>query len=79
MTSKTAPQQDNLLGICHALGETFGFNPIFLRLALLVGLVIAPQASVIAYAVAGVAVLASKLLVRTSRSSKQRVVTLARA
>ena len=35
MTTHTTPQQDNLLGICHALGETFGFNPLYLRLALL--------------------------------------------
>ena len=76
MTANTAPQPDNLLGICHALGETFGFNPIFLRLALLFGLVVAPEAAVIAYAVAGVAVLASKLLVRST--SKPLVKAFAR-
>ena len=74
MTTQTAPQHDNLLGICHALGETFGFNPIFLRLAFLVGVVLAPEASLIAYGVAGVAVLASKLLTRNS--NKQRVPAL---
>jgi phage shock protein PspC (stress-responsive transcriptional regulator) len=65
MTTHTTPQQDNLLGICHALGETFGFNPLYLRLALLPPLVIVPQFTLLAYAAAGVAVLASKLLVRS--------------
>ncbi len=77
MTTQTAPQPDNLLGICHAIGETFGFNPIFLRLAFLIGLVLAPEGSMIAYAVAGVAVLASKLLIRSG--GKQRVNVLTHA
>ncbi|WP_420136382.1 PspC domain-containing protein [Sphingomonas sp.] len=70
MISPAKQQQDNLLGICHALGETFGFNPLYLRLALLLPLVLAPQVTLIAYGAAGVAVLASKLLVRnrTKRS-----------
>ena len=71
MTTQTAPQHDNLLGICHAIGETFGFNPIFLRLAFLVGLVLAPEGSMIAYGVAGVAVLASKLLVRNGNAKRR--------
>ncbi|WP_442681317.1 hypothetical protein ACSBM8_09190 [Sphingomonas sp. ASY06-1R] len=65
MTTQTTPQQDNLLGICHALGETFGFNPLYLRLALLPPLVIVPQITLLAYAAAGVAVLVSKLLIRS--------------
>ncbi|WP_116089667.1 PspC domain-containing protein [Sphingomonas crusticola] len=75
MTTQTAPQHDNLLGICHALGETFGFNPIVLRLAFLVGLVLAPEGSMIAYGVAGVAVLASKLLTRSSSKRPVQVLT----
>ncbi|HWI87522.1 MAG TPA: PspC domain-containing protein [Sphingomonas sp.] len=56
--------QDNLLGICHALGETFGFNPIFLRLVLMVGVIVSPQITVIAYLVAGIAVLVATLVTR---------------
>ena len=78
MTTQTAPQHDNLLGICHAIGETFGFNPIFLRLAFLIGLVLAPEASMIAYGVAGIAVLASKLLIRSGNTTQRaRVLTQA--
>lgn len=64
MTSQTAPaaaHRDNLLGICHALGETFGFNPLYLRLLLLVGIMLDARLALIAYAVAGIAVLAAKL------------------
>jgi len=73
MTSQIAPQQDNLLGICHALGETFGFNPLYLRVGLLLPLVVAPQATMIAYGVGGIAVLASKLLVRGSTKQRTNV------
>ena len=41
MTAETKPlaaPKDNLLGICNALGSDFGFNPLWLRLAL--GLVV---------------------------------------
>jgi phage shock protein C len=66
MTNQTAPrpQHDNLLGICHAIGETFGFNPLILRVSLLVAVMANAEATLIAYAVGGVAVLAAKLATR---------------
>ena len=74
MTTQTAPStdRDNLLGICHALGDTFGFNPLFLRLALLVGVMVNAEVAVIAYAVAGVAVLTAKLATRSSSKKRER-------
>lgn len=74
MTTPTAPaaSHDNLLGICHAIGETFGFNPIFLRLALLVGVALNAEASLIAYGVAGIAVFAAKLLTRGDGKPRTR-------
>jgi phage shock protein C len=60
----TAPQQDNLLGICHAIGTDLGFNPIYLRISLAIMLLFSPLAMMIAYGAAGVLVLASRLLVR---------------
>lgn len=62
----TAPQADNLLGICHALGETFGFNPLFLRIALLIAVMINAEATLITYLVAGIAVAIAKLATRRS-------------
>lgn len=57
----TAAQKDNLFGICHAVGEAFGFNPVFLRVALAVLLLFNPEAMLIVYGTAGLAVLASRV------------------
>jgi phage shock protein PspC (stress-responsive transcriptional regulator) len=67
MTNQNAPiARDNLLGVCHAIGDTFGFNPLYLRLVLLVGVMLNAEIAVAAYAVAGIAVLAAKLATRSS-------------
>ena len=70
----------NLFGICHALGETFGFNPLFLRVALLVGVMINAEVALIAYFTAGIAVLAAKLATRDRRkTASKRTLALTRA
>lgn len=53
---------DTLLGICEAIGQDFGFNPIFLRLAFGVSLLWNPLASLAVYGALGIAVMASRLL-----------------
>jgi len=63
-TPAAQPAKDNLLGICHAIGEDFGFNPIWLRLVLAVGIVATPEIVLTLYAILGAAVLASRLLTR---------------
>ena len=80
MSNQTAPapQHDNLLGICHALGETFGFNPLFLRIALLIAVMINAELALTAYFVAGAAVLVAKLATRSS-SKRARMPTLTEA
>lgn len=55
--------KDNLFGVCAALGEDFGFNPIWLRLALGVGLLFAFEAVIAGYFAVGAIVLVSRLLV----------------
>ena len=67
-THSAAPARDNLLGICHAIGEDFGFNPIFLRIPLAVALIADARWTLIAYAAMGLAVLASRLLVRAPKA-----------
>jgi phage shock protein PspC (stress-responsive transcriptional regulator) len=52
-----------LLGVCEALGEDFGFNPLFLRIPLAVLLLWNPTAVVGAYVVMGLLVLASRLAI----------------
>lgn len=70
-TQTEAPAaKDNLLGICHAIGEDFGFNPIFLRIPLAVGIIFSAQWTLIAYAAMGVMVLASRLLIRKPKAAK---------
>ena len=53
---------DTLLGVCEALGQDLRFNPIWLRIALSVGLLWNPWAMIAAYLGLGVAVAAARLL-----------------
>lgn len=45
-----------LLGICEALGEDFGFNPVFLRIALSLALFFSPVGAIAVYAGLGLLV-----------------------
>ena len=68
-TQPDAPAaRDNLLGVCHAIGEDFGFNPIFLRIPLAVGIIVSAKWTLIAYAAMALAVLASHLLIRKPKA-----------
>lgn len=58
--------RDNLFGICHALGDIFGFNPLYLRIAMLVGVMLDAEVTLIAYFSAGIAVLVAKLATRSA-------------
>lgn len=59
-TAPAAPQ--NLFGICHRVGEDFGFNPLWLRLAFASALILNPVAVIASYFVLGAIVLSSRLL-----------------
>ena len=65
-TRTAVRKKDYLIGICHALGEDFGFNPDYLRIALAVMLLVNAEVTLIAYGITGVLVLASRLLTRHS-------------
>jgi phage shock protein C len=60
--SNVFTRDDTFFGICQALGEDFGFSPNWLRLAMGVGLLFAPLATLAAYAGAGVLVVLSRLI-----------------
>lgn len=62
-----APQ--NLFGICAAVGEDFGFNPLWLRLAFAGLLILNPVAVIGAYFALGAVVLLSRLLFPNRRSA----------
>jgi phage shock protein PspC (stress-responsive transcriptional regulator) len=80
MTDQAKPlasPKDNLLGICNALGEDFGFDPLWLRLALGAAFVLQPVGVVIAYLALGLLVLASRLAFPTSRKPRSESVATA--
>ena len=58
----TQPKPDNLFGVCAALGEDLGVNPLWLRIALGAGILWNPFAMVAIYAGMGVVVVATRLL-----------------
>ncbi len=58
-----------LLGVCEALGEDLGFNPVFLRLAFAVGLFLNPVAVLGAYAALGVLVAFTRFVAPDPRSA----------
>jgi len=78
-SSNVLARDDTFLGVCEALGEDFGFNPIYLRIVLGVGLLWNPLAMIGAYLALGAIVLVSRLLVRNPASAKVSAVEPARA
>ena len=49
-----------LLGVCEAIGEDFGFNPMFLRVPFAAMLLLSPTAVIAAYLALGVLVLLTR-------------------
>lgn len=61
--ANTAPAEpQNLFGICARIGEDFGFNPLWLRLAFAGLLILNPVAVIGAYFALGLVVLTSRML-----------------
>ena len=56
-------RDDTLLGVCAALGEDFGFNPFYLRLALGVALLWNPVLVIAGYLVAAFVIAISRWFV----------------
>lgn len=61
-TTPAPAASQNLFGICHRVGEDFGFNPLWLRLSFASALILNPVAVIAAYFVLGAIVLSSRLL-----------------
>ena len=55
-------RRDTFFGICEAVGQDFGFNPLYLRLAFIAPLFFFPVQTFLAYFALGLIVLASRLL-----------------
>jgi phage shock protein C len=61
-TTSLFRRDDTFLGVCQALGEDFGFNPVFLRIGFAAPLIFAPVAVVATYFGLGIVVLLSRIL-----------------
>ena len=53
---------DTLFGVCEGLGQDFGFNPIFLRIALAASILLDPKIAIGTYFALGLLVAASRIL-----------------
>ena len=66
--AETAPSKpDNLFGVCAAIGEDLGFNPLWLRLALGAGILWNPLVMLATYGVMAAVVLGTRLLFPDSK------------
>ena len=61
-TTNLFRRRDTFFGICEAVGQDFGFNPLYLRLAFIAPLFFFPAQTFMAYFALGLVVLASRLL-----------------
>jgi len=52
----------NILGVCEAIGEDFGFNPVLLRVPFAASVLVSPIWAIVGYFVLGAIVLASRLI-----------------
>lgn len=61
-TTNLFHRRDTFFGICEAVGQDFGFNPLWLRLAFVAPLFFFPVQTFIGYFALGLVVLASRLI-----------------
>ena len=66
-------RNDTILGVCEAIGQDFGFNPIWLRLAFVATIFVAPAAGVGAYLGLGLLVAATRYFAPNKPASEQVV------
>jgi phage shock protein C len=63
-------RDDTFFGVCEAIGQDLGFNPIWLRLALAATLFFNPLAAIAAYAAAGLLMALLRWAVPNPRAAK---------
>jgi phage shock protein C len=68
-----------IFGVCEAIGEDFGFNPVFLRIPLAASVVVNPLWAIATYFALGVVVLTSRLLFPKAKAAKAEVAVEAAA
>ena len=66
-------RNDTILGVCEAIGQDFGFNPLWLRLAFIAPIFFAPLAAIGAYLALGAVVAATRYFAPSKPASEQLV------
>ena len=59
-----------IFGVCEAVGEDFGFNPVLLRIPFAASVVYSPMLAIGAYLGLGLVVLASRLLFPKAKATE---------
>ena len=59
-----------ILGVCEAVGEEFGFNPVYLRIPFAASVIYSPMMALAAYLLLGIGVLTARLFLRDTRETK---------
>jgi phage shock protein PspC (stress-responsive transcriptional regulator) len=59
----------NILGVCEAIGEDFGFNPVLLRVPFAASVLWSPTWAIVAYFALGAIVLASRLIAPKAKAT----------
>ena len=63
----------NILGVCEAIGEDFGINPMWIRIPLASGVLVSPTYAFVTYFVLGAIVLASRVIFPRAKATKVAV------
>lgn len=74
-TTNLFQRRDTMFGICEAVGQDFGFNPTWLRLAFIAPLFFFPVQTFAAYFGLGAVVLASRLIFPAKKAAAQPALT----
>ena len=69
--SSVFTRDDTFFGVCEALGEDLGFNPIFLRITFAVFLLWKPVEVIVAYVIAGLVVGLTRWLFPNPRTAAE--------
>lgn len=72
-------RSDTMLGVCQAIGDDFGFNANYLRVALAIAVVFNIEYAAMAYIALGAVVLATRLVFPTRRAAAAPAVEQASA
>src|SRR5881397_2327749 len=64
-----------ILGVCEAIGEDFGFNPVLLRVPFAATVLWSPTYAIAAYFALGLVVLGSRLLFPSRKTDAEALVS----